>query len=42
MFGDPRGVRYVDVVKALLPHRNANKIFLPISGFEKRFHTSKY
>jgi hypothetical protein len=29
-----RGVRYKDVVEALLPYRNATKIFLPIFNFE--------
>jgi hypothetical protein len=37
-----RGIGYMDVVEALLPYRNATKIFLPIFDFEKIFHTSKY
>jgi hypothetical protein len=37
-----RGVGYMDVVGALLPYRNATKIFLPIFDLEKVFHTSKY
>jgi hypothetical protein len=37
-----RGMGYMDVVEALLPHRNVSKIFLPIFDFEKIFHTSKY
>jgi hypothetical protein len=37
-----RGVRYMDVVEALLPYRNATKIFLPIFDFKIIFHASKY
>jgi hypothetical protein len=38
----PGGVGYMDVVEALLPYKNATKIFLPIFDFEKIFYTSKY
>jgi hypothetical protein len=37
-----RCVGYMDVVEALLPYRNATKIFLPLFDLEKIFHTSKY
>jgi hypothetical protein len=32
----------MDVVEALLPHRNATIIFWAIFYLEKIFHTSKY
>jgi hypothetical protein len=36
------GVRYMDVVEALLPYRNATKTFLPIFDLVKISRTSKY